>query len=1125
MERSRYLQYLHEKKGYLLLKFCYLGVDNNVLELTHNICELIMTKVVFPSIDRLVESSSGNAIWHSYQPTTILGANFELRTTDPFIVKEGGNLYFFTSDEKAVIPDQCSHALLTTKKPKKKEFLTGKIIFKRWLKHPSFDASTPETVLASWKGKFQFVKEDEEYNVEGMRPPQLGALYAILSHSENAEERALIVMPTGTGKTEVMLCALIANNCNKLLVAVPSDSLRTQLSNKFNTLGLLRRFKIIDDTCLNPIVGVMNSKFTALDDLKSFISKSNVVVTTMSILTGYSDEFKAVIASQFSHLFVDEAHHSEATTWKYFIDKFDPPKVFLFTATPFRTDERRLNGKTIFNFSLRNAQAQRYYKEINYLPIREYDPQKADERIAEQAISQLRKDHIAGYKHIIMARCRDKKRAEEVVKYYQKHGDLKTVVVYTGVTGLSGKINGIKNKEYNIVVCVDMLGEGFDLPELKIAAIHDERQSIPITLQFVGRFTRSSYEKLGNASFIANVAYPPIKSELEKLYAKDSDWNLLLPAMSEASTDKELNFKEFLDGFSHLEDSAIPFQSIYPAMSTVVYLNEGDEWSPQKWRDGIRDIDTYAHQYSNHNPHNNTLVIILGRISDVDWGRFDTVQNVIWDMIVVHWDLRPEVNRIFVNSSDSDFKEEKLVHAIFGKRNSKIKGMDVFRIFDEVNRLAVQNFGGRKGIGKDITFQSFFGKGVQDGLNLLEKGTLIKNNVFGIGYREGEKVTLGCSVSGKMWSYLRGNLNDLTAWFRSVGDIVTNESINPNTVLEHTLFPITIIERPNIIPISVEWHHDMLMHPEHRYKLLVNGQSYDLSNSELNIVDGDVNTPLRFSLDTEENHVEFELLLGENTINEARQAYHAVKKISSSPVFISYGKTVNQPLEEFFQIYTPIIWFADGSQLFQNRYVRLREKVGYIPSGNIITDSWDGVSIQNESQGIAPYIRDSIQYYFISKIINDFGIVYDDDGKGEIADIIGINNFDRYIEVNLFHLKYAQDGKRGNNIDNFYQVCGQAQKSLNWKYRQGKDFFDHLLRRIIKSENGEECSRLIKGTSDELELLLNSAKWDKEMRFKIFIVQPSLRKEKASNDILLLLGNTYHYLHTVGNIELKVYTS
>ncbi|WP_235819678.1 hypothetical protein [Caldifermentibacillus hisashii] len=36
-----------------------------------------------------------------------------------------------------------------------------------------------------------------------------------------------------------------------------------------------------------------------------------------------------------------------------------------------------------------------------------------------------------------------------------------------------------------------MFGEGIDIPNLKIAAIHDKYKSLPITLQFIGRFART----------------------------------------------------------------------------------------------------------------------------------------------------------------------------------------------------------------------------------------------------------------------------------------------------------------------------------------------------------------------------------------------------------------------------------------------------------------------------------------------------------------------------------------------------------------------------------------------------------------------------------------------------------
>ncbi|KAA6328673.1 hypothetical protein EZS27_022455 [termite gut metagenome] len=870
----------------------------------------------------------------------------------------------------------------------------------------------------------------------------------------------------------------------------------------------------------------MNSRVTDIEILRDFISKVNVVVTTMDILTDSTVDAKMLFSEEFSHLFVDEAHHSEAKTWKELIERFDKEKVFLFTATPYRNDGKTLQGKVIFNFSLRKAQEQRYYKQINYLPIREYNRKLADEKIAERAVQQLREDIANGYNHIIMARCKDKKRAVEVFKYYEKYEDLNPIMVYTNISGLEKKIESIKRGEHFIIVCVNMLGEGFDLPNLKIAAIHDERQSLPITLQFIGRFTRTSYEELGNASFITNIAYPPIHEELEELYARNADWNLILPRLNENATQKEIDFKNYLDRFRHLDRSEIPFQSIRPALSTVVYRNDTNEWNPSNWQTGITDIDSYEHQYSDNS--DDTLVIILGKISNVDWGNFEVVKNLEWDIIVVFWDLRPNVNRIFINTSIKGLSKDKLIESIFNEKASKgkIGGMDVFRIFHDVKRLTLFNVGARKGIGQDITFQNYIGKAVQDGIKLLEQGTIIKNNIFGVGHKEGEKISLGCSVSGKTWSYLRGNLNELTSWCRDIGDKITDESIDPNTVLQNTLEIEKISTRPQVTPVMVDWNPEMYEYAENKFEIRIGGYTYDLSNSELNVLESDILQPLQFSFDTSEHKIAFEVLLGQEEIDGQKIPFYKIIKKTNIEAVVLYGNKM-LTLEDFLQEFAPTIWFADGSQLFQNNYIREKTEADIIPLNIIITDNWVGVNLNYESQDVVPYVQNSIQYYFINKIRNDFDIIYDDDGKGEIADIVGIKDLPTHIEIHLFHLKYAQGGIVNNNIDNFYQVCGQAQKSLNWKYkfRKGKDFFDHLFKRKEKKLNGVSCSRFVKGNETDLENVLIAAKWEKETKFHIYIVQPSLSKANASHDILQLLGNTYHYLHTLGNIELIVYSS
>jgi hypothetical protein len=50
-------------------------------------------------------------------------------------------------------------------------------------------------------------------------------------------------------------------------------------------------------------------------------------------------------------------------------------------------------------------------------------------------------------------------------------------------------------------------------------------------------------------------------------------------------------------------------------------------------------------------------------------------------------------------------------------------------------------------------------------------------------------------------------------------------------------------------------------------------------------------------------------------------------------------------------------------------------------------------------------------------------------------------------------------------------------------------------------------------------------KLDIDTKFHIYIVQLALSKANASRDILQLLGNTHHYLHTLGNVELVIYSN
>src|SRR5690606_7442606 len=309
------------------------------------------------------------------------------------------------------------------------------IVLKRWLKHPLKKEYSNSEIINSWNNNFNFLEEDRDAGINGLREPQIAALYAILSHLKVSDEIGTVVMPTGTGKTETMLSALVAGKLNKIIITVPSDALRSQIANKFSKLGLLKQFGIINQSVINPKVGIIYHSFQNKEDLVEFIEKSNVIVTTMNILSNLQPSILATINSLISNIFIDEAHHVEANSWKRVRKAFDNNKILQFTATPFRNDQKRIEGKVIFNFSLKKAQEQGYFKQIKFLPIREYDHNKGHKLIAEKAVGKLREDLANGYNHILMARCANRAKAEEIFKYYEKYKDLKPVLIHSSIAG------------------------------------------------------------------------------------------------------------------------------------------------------------------------------------------------------------------------------------------------------------------------------------------------------------------------------------------------------------------------------------------------------------------------------------------------------------------------------------------------------------------------------------------------------------------------------------------------------------------------------------------------------------------------------------------------------------------
>lgn len=246
----------------------------------------------------------------------------------------------------------------------------------------------------------------------GLRLPQFGALAAIQAHWSVCSDVATVVMPTGTGKTETMIVTIINERINRTLIVVPSNLLREQTVNKLCSFGILKEIGVVDRKSISPTVVLLKSVPKSDEELKNLLENSNVIVTTMSLVNKLKEEQCKKLVKFSEMLIFDEAHHIMAKSWQKFREKFVKKKILQFTATPFRNDGKKIDGKIIYNYPLHKAQEEGYFQKIHYYPIHEFNERNGDMSIAKKAIACLERDIAEKKDHIVLVRTTKIERAE-----------------------------------------------------------------------------------------------------------------------------------------------------------------------------------------------------------------------------------------------------------------------------------------------------------------------------------------------------------------------------------------------------------------------------------------------------------------------------------------------------------------------------------------------------------------------------------------------------------------------------------------------------------------------------------------------------------------------------------------
>jgi len=125
------------------------------------------------------------------------------------------------------------------------------------------------------------------------------------------------------------------------------------------------------------------------------------------------------MAKHFTHLFLDEAHHVAAPTWQRIKASFADKRILQMTATPFRRDGKRVDGKIIYNYPMGLAQRAGFFRTIGFSPIEEMGEEESDHAIATKAIQILRSDLKKGLDHLVLARADSVTRADKLEQCMQ----------------------------------------------------------------------------------------------------------------------------------------------------------------------------------------------------------------------------------------------------------------------------------------------------------------------------------------------------------------------------------------------------------------------------------------------------------------------------------------------------------------------------------------------------------------------------------------------------------------------------------------------------------------------------------------------------------------------------------
>ena len=223
----------------------------------------------------------------------------------------------------------------------------------------------PESVFNTYNDSMMgFLKDEGKVKKAALYPHQVEAVLNLHDHFDpqknptNSSSIALVVLPTGCGKTGVAVLASYALNPSRVLVITPSTIISKQIDEAYSNFLIERGFFTEDDDT-DRVDAIAKRRRIAsgeydqgiIDALPpvSLIKKSSEIWkgmrTTVMVVNAHKIGGKSSVKIEdiprdiYDLVIVDEAHHYPAPTWKLLVDHFSNSRRLFLTATPLYKDK------------------------------------------------------------------------------------------------------------------------------------------------------------------------------------------------------------------------------------------------------------------------------------------------------------------------------------------------------------------------------------------------------------------------------------------------------------------------------------------------------------------------------------------------------------------------------------------------------------------------------------------------------------------------------------------------------------------------------------------------------------------------------------------------------------------